>query len=127
MTPYHHALSSAKKFGGNWVDYIEIHHWFDASKEYMADFRHRAMRHHAQGIFECERKFGMTITNAALKVVPVRLIGEQHVLEDLGRIPSIQDWFIQIQPTEWMQKAGVTKVERTSLDELLSPATNNQQ
>jgi hypothetical protein len=34
---------------------------------------------------------------------------------------------MQIQPTEWMQKAGVTKVERASLDDLLSPVTNNQQ
>lgn len=127
MNPYHHAVSSARKFGGIWEDYIEIHQWFDASKEFMADFRHRALRHHAQGIFEAERKFGPTIMNAEYKRVPVRFIGEQHVTEDLGRIPSIQDWFMQIHPTDWMRKAGTTKVERTSLDELLSPATNKQQ
>mgnify|MGYP006871787357 FL=1 len=40
--PYHHALSSVKKWGGIVEDYIKIHDWFDASKEMMGDFRHRA-------------------------------------------------------------------------------------
>lgn len=53
--PYHHALSSAKRFGGVPEDYLAIHSWFDASKELMCDPRHRALRHHAQGIFEAER------------------------------------------------------------------------
>ena len=45
--PYHHALSSVKKWGGTVEDYLEVHTWFDASKAYCADFRHRAMRHHS--------------------------------------------------------------------------------
>ena len=49
---WHHAMSSARKFGGEPENYIEIHNWFDASKEIIDDPRHRAMRHHAQGIFE---------------------------------------------------------------------------
>ncbi|MGH9553713.1 MAG: DUF6915 family protein, partial [Terriglobales bacterium] len=28
--------------------------------------------------------------------------GEQHVREDLGRIPSAQDWLLQIKPQRWM-------------------------
>jgi hypothetical protein len=103
--PYHHALSSVKKFGGEVSDYIEIHNFFDASKEMYADFRHRALRHHAQGIFEAERVFGSTITLSTGKVIPVRWIGEQHVTEDCGFIPSIQDWFSCIQPQPWMNKA----------------------
>lgn len=55
--PYHHALSSARRFGGVPEDYLAIHSWFDASKELMCDPRHRALRHHAQGIFEAERVF----------------------------------------------------------------------
>ena len=50
--PYHHALSSARKWGGTADDYLPLHQWFDESKEITADFRHRALRHHAQGIFE---------------------------------------------------------------------------
>lgn len=102
--PYHHALSSAKKWGGVVDDYLAIHQWFDASKELHGDFRHRALRHHAHGIFECERVFGPTITLSSGRVIPVRWIGEQHVTEDLGWIPSLSDWLVHIQPQEWMNK-----------------------
>ena len=49
--PYHHSLSSVKKWGGTIADYQPIHDWFDQSKSIAADFRHRALRHHAEGIF----------------------------------------------------------------------------
>jgi hypothetical protein len=68
----------------------------------MADFRHRALRHHSEGIFMLEDIFGATITISNGRVVPVRFIGEQHVLEDLGRIPTVQDWLGKIQPESWM-------------------------
>lgn len=102
--PYYHSLSSSKKYGGIPEDYIEIHNWFDFFKSSMPDFRHRAMRHHAEGIFELEKVFGITITNSDGKKVPVRLIGEQHVLEDLGRIPTIKDWFLNMKTEPWMLK-----------------------
>ena len=71
--PYHHALSSVKKWGGQAEDYLPIHNWFDASKAFLADFRHRALRHHAEGIFWVEEVFGVTITNSDGKAVPVRI------------------------------------------------------
>jgi hypothetical protein len=97
-----HAQSSAKRFGGSAQDYLAIHNWFDESKAFLADFRHRALRHHAEGIFLCERIFGPSITNSEGKEIPVRYIGEQHVKEDLGRIPTAQDWLAQIRPERWM-------------------------
>jgi hypothetical protein len=100
--PYHHAVSSAKKYGGEPHDYLSLHAFFDASKQHMADFRHRALRHHTEGIFMLENLFGTTITNSADRAIPVRLIGEQHVLEDLGRIPTVHDWLGRIQPESWM-------------------------
>lgn len=100
--PYHHAVSSARRFGGRVEDYQPIHDWFDATKEFHGDFRHRALRHHAHGIFECERVFGKTITNAAGRAIPVRWIAEQHVIEDCGRIPTLSDWLSQIDPLPWM-------------------------
>ena len=129
--PYHHAVSSAKKWGGVPEDYQHIHDWFDASKECWADFRHRALRHHAQGIFECERVFGHAITITGSKSlrwfekifeffgykiktgrkIPVRWIGEQHVKEDCGFIPSMQDWFQHIKPQKWMGEPPV-KLEK---------------
>lgn len=102
MKPHHHAVSSANKFGGDPDAYMEIHNWFDESKSHFAGPMHRALRHHSQGIFECEQKFGYTIVLEGGKRVPVRAIGEQHVVEDLGRIPSVQDWLERIAPAEWM-------------------------
>lgn len=102
--PYHHSLSSVKKWGGCVADYIKIHDWFDASKEFFADFRHRALRHHAQGIFECERVFGHTVTLSNGRIIPTRWIGEQHIREDCGFIPSLQDWLMQIEPQPWMNR-----------------------
>ncbi|WP_109793434.1 DUF6915 family protein [Minwuia thermotolerans] len=105
MHTFKHAVSSAKRFGGNPQDYQEIHNWFDASKEFFADFRHRALRHHSQGIFEAERIFGITIINSEGKDVPVRYIGEQHVREDCGGfIPTVSDWLRHIRREHWMSK-----------------------
>ncbi|WP_439150431.1 DUF6915 family protein [Sulfitobacter sp.] len=110
--PLHHAESSARKFGGDPSDYQTIHDWFDASKAHMACFTHRALRHHTQGIFEAERVFGLTITNSAGRVIPVRWIGEQHVKEDCqGRIPSMADWFRRIQPEGWMANGHIDLVQ----------------
>ena len=103
---YHHAVSSARKFGGVPEDYTAVHSWFDRSKEIVADFRHRALRHHAEGIWLAETIFGITIVNSTGRHVPVRLIGEQHVFEDLGRIPSFADWVRCIRPEPWMGRAG---------------------
>ena len=104
--PYHHAVSSAKKYGGEPSEYLKLHEWLDSSKAHMADFRHRALRHHSEGIFMLEEIFGATITLSTGRVVPVRFIGEQHVLEDLGRIPTVADWLGKIQPESWMLGKG---------------------
>jgi hypothetical protein len=100
--PLKHAENSARQFGGKAEDYLPIHNWFDESKAFLPDFRHRALRHHAEGIFLCERILGVAITNSEGRPVPVRYIGEQHVKEDLGRIPTAQDWLSQIKPEHWM-------------------------
>ncbi len=100
-----HAQSSVKAWGGKVEDYLPIHNWFDATKETFADARHRALRHHAQGIFEAERVFGVAIVNAAGRTVPVRLIGERHVREDMGGlIPSVSDWLSRIRFEPWMNR-----------------------
>jgi len=108
--PLHHAESSARKFGGVPSDYQAVHDWFDASKEHLALFTHRALRHHALGLFEAERVFGLTLTNSAGREIPVRWIGEQHVREDCqGRIPSMADWLRRIQPEPWMANGHIDR------------------
>jgi hypothetical protein len=100
--PYHHAVHSARLFGGKPENYLAIHDQFDESKAHLADFRHRALLHHSEGIFLCAAIFGATIKNSDGKPVPVRTIGEQHVTDDLGWIPSVKDWLQHIQPQPWM-------------------------
>jgi hypothetical protein len=77
----------------------------DATKEMFCDFRHRALRHHSQGVFEAERLFGHTIRNSDNKLVPVRCIAEQHIKEYCGGIiPSVSDWLSRIRPESWMSR-----------------------
>jgi hypothetical protein len=111
--PFHHAVRSARLFGGEPADYLAIHNWFDESKAHIADVRHRALRHHSEGIFLCEAIFGTTLTNSVGKHVPVRTVGEQHVKDDLGWIPSVKDWLQHIQFQPWMGRTPF----RPQLDE----------
>jgi hypothetical protein len=111
--PYHHALSSVRKWVGVPDDYLAIHSWFDESKKIIADYRHRALRHHAEGIFMSETIFGTTLTLSTGRVIPTRWIGEQHVREDLGRIPSFADWVRAIRPEPWMGRATTLGLEDT--------------
>ncbi len=109
--PLRHAERSARKFGGRAEDYLPIHNWFDESKAFFPDFRHRALRHHAEGIFLAEQLFGVAIVNTDGKQVPVRYVGEQHVREDLGRIPTAQDWLLEIRPRRWMYSQALEREE----------------
>lgn len=108
---YHHAVNSARKYGGKPEDYLCIHNWMDETKEHYADFRHRALRHHSLGIFEAEQKFGITILNSDGKHIPTRIVAEQHVKEDCGFIPTVQDWLRHIKAERWMGVPPV-KLER---------------
>src|SRR5262245_37807660 len=111
---YYHAQSSARLFGGKPEDYLPIHNWFDATKESFCDFRHRAVRHHAEGIFEAERHFGVTIPNSDGKLIPVRYVGEQHVKEDCGgRVPTRAEWLSQTRPLPWMARSTPSVLRTT--------------
>lgn len=101
-TDLHHAMSSARQYGGSAEDYIHIHKWFDETKHHHGDFRHRALRHHTLGIAECVEKFGDYIINSEGSRVSVRWIAEQHVREDHGYLPSVGDWLKNIEPEPWM-------------------------
>lgn len=104
MHPYHHSLSSVKKHGGTVDDYLPIHHWFDETKALFGDARHRALRHHTAGIFWCEEKFGILFTRADGIKVPVRTIAEQHVMEDMGCIPTVHWWLSKMPITYDMNR-----------------------
>lgn len=101
--PYYHAKSSAARFGGVPEDYVAIHEWFDQAKAHMPDSRHRALLHSSFGIYLAQQMFGEVIVRSSDGgVTPVRLVGEQHVLEDLGFVPTVQDWLRLLKPAPWM-------------------------
>jgi hypothetical protein len=92
MHPYHHALSSQREYGGDVIDYLPLHNWFDASKSALAHFTHRALHHHREGVGEAVRLFGATISNADGAAISVEALGVQHLAEDMNIIPSAADW-----------------------------------
>ena len=111
MKPYLHAKSSAKRYGGEPSDYLPIHDFLDSSKSAHASVKHRAVLHSAFGIYLAERVFGHNIINSKGREVSVRDIAEQHVLEDLGTIPSLDDWLKGMPIESWM--GGPKRDKRT--------------
>jgi hypothetical protein len=106
MHALHHARSSAARWGGTAEEYLPFHAWFDESRNQFNDVRHRALRHHSLGIQQLVEKFGMFFTNSVGKTVPVQHIGEQHVTEDLGHIPTFADWMRGMRLERWMSEVG---------------------
>lgn len=91
---------------------MPIHEMFDSSKGAMADVRHRVVFHSAFGIFVIEKIFGSTRVNSDGKTYSVRDIGEQHVMEDLGTIPSLEQWMKDAPIEPWMM--GKKEVKNTT-------------
>jgi len=102
MKPHIHGQVSVKKFGGKAGDYQAIHDFFDQTKAHFPDMRHRAILHSSFGIFLAEQMFGILITNSDGAEVSVRDIGEQHVIDDMGRIPTIQDYLTDMPFYPWL-------------------------
>ena len=102
MKPMVHARLSAKKFGGVAEDYLAIHDFMDMTKMALPDVRHRMVLHNSVGIYIAERVFGHTIVNSDNKTVHVRDIAENHVIEDLGFIPTLERCFEGMKIEAWM-------------------------
>jgi hypothetical protein len=112
--PYEHAILSAKKWGGTAEDYLPIHDFMDSSKAHVADMRHRAILHSSFGIYLAERVFGTNLIVEYEDVtipppfpikarnVSVRDVAEQHVIQDVGFIPSVQQYLDHMELVEWM-------------------------
>lgn len=110
MKPLIHAKISVKKYGGKVEDYIPLHDFFDSSKAAYPHMKHRAILHNSFGIFILERVFGTYITNSDGKMVSVRDIGEDHVMDDLGFIPTVENWLENLPLEGWMSGAKKRRV-----------------
>jgi hypothetical protein len=102
MKPFDHARISVKKWKGQPEDYMPIHDFIDHTKAHFPDMRHRAMLHSSWGIYITEQIFGTNITNREGRIVSVRDIAEQHVIDDMGRIPTIQDYLEGMPFYDWL-------------------------
>lgn len=96
MKPHLHAKTSVRKWGGEIGDYLDIHEFLDSSKAHIADMRHRLILHSSFGIYIAQQVFGTVRTNSAGRIYAVRDIAEDHVLEDLGTIPSVERWLANV-------------------------------
>lgn len=118
MKPWIHAENSVKKFGGAVEDYLEIHNWLDQTKAHFPDMRHRAILHSSFGIYLCEQVHGVSIKRQSDgKRVQVRDIAEHHVIEDMGFIPTIQDYLKDLPFYDWLG-GKPKKKQRLKLDDL---------
>ena len=102
MKPYIHSKNSVKLFGGKEEDYLPIHDFLDSSKAHFPDMRHRAPLHSSFGIYIAERVFGTYIVNSHGRKVQVRDIAENHILEDMGTIPTVQDYLQHLPLLPWL-------------------------
>jgi hypothetical protein len=88
MKPIHHALVSARLFGGVPEEYLPVHNAFDMSKAALADMRHRASLHsvdHGQAVMEMI--FPKDIGQTTLQNVCI-----QHVNDDQGFDVTLDHW-----------------------------------
>lgn len=119
MTPWHHAESSAARWGGLPEDYIELHDWLDETKQYTGDWTHRALRHHSAGVQWAIERFGHTIPNSNGENIPTKMVAELHITEDCGFVPTPKDYLAPLSenPHDWMLKVKVVKSQHLELVE----------
>ena len=98
MKPLQHSQISVKTYGGCWTDYIEMHNFLDSSKAACAHFKHRFLLHHTEGIELGVKIFGATIRNSERRDVSTRKILTEHLIEDVGRVVSVEDWAQSLLP-----------------------------
>lgn len=102
--PQVHARSSARKFGGVWHNYIDLHSFLDSSKLHYAKASHRALLHHEFGkalavdIFTNEYVSAVHAWDDEVAIKCSRefhtKVVEQHFEEDFNRfVPSVEIWF----------------------------------
>lgn len=125
MKPWIHSKSSAKKYGGKPEDYLDIHQFMDSSKSALADVRHRALLHSSFGCFVAEQLFGIVRKNSAGREYSPRDVAEDHCIEDLGFIPSVEKWLGNMKIEQWMGGPCSNKDKGKFIPLKDIPTTNN--
>ena len=111
MKAYLHGKIHVKKYGGCPDDYADIDDFIDSTKQAVADVRHRAILHSAFGCYLVERVFGRTRINSDGKEYSPRDIAEDHIQQDLGFIPTMEQYLNNMTIQPWM--SGTEKSNTT--------------
>lgn len=114
MKPFLHGNCHAKKYGGVAEDYADIDDFIDSSKVCVADFRHRALLHNTFGCFLVEKLFGRTRVNSEGKTYSPRDVAEDHILQDLGFVPTVEHYLRNMRMEPWM--SGSKKYNKVRLN-----------
>ena len=112
MKPLDHAHRSVAKYGGTVGDYLPVHDFLDQSKAVHADMRHRALLHNSLGPFIVEQAIGNYITLEDGTIVSTRQVAEDHIMEDMGRIPNASEFLSLIPEDEMFRFAYVPRRRR---------------
>lgn len=107
MKPFLHSRIHVKKYGGQPSDYADIDDFIDSSKAAVPDVRHRAILHSAFGCFIVESVFGRTRINSDGKEYSPRDVAEDHILQDLGFIPTMEQYLNNMTIQPWMSGTPV--------------------
>lgn len=103
--PFVHANNSARRYGGDASEYIDIHSFMDSSKSAFATNAHRLLTHNTWFISTViPRVFGEVRTNSVGRQYSPKQIATEHTLEDFSMkfVPTAQD-FLELLPWEqWM-------------------------
>lgn len=108
MNKYEHAAMSAKIFGGEEAEYLEVHALIDSNKVVSPSIFGRFFLHHIDiGLPILEKIFGETIGK---KQVLVKKLLAQHLIEDYGKVLTFTEhWMMALNenkellpaPTPW--------------------------
>lgn len=114
MKPFLHGRIHAKKYGGKPTDYADIDDFIDSSKTTFPDIRHRALLHSCFGCHLVEQMFGRTRFNSDGIEYSPRDVAEDHIIQDLGFIPTVEKYLNNMEIQPWMsgtvkQHKGKTK------------------
>lgn len=89
MKPIHHAMVSARLFGGDVYHYVDIHTKFDLSKAALGDMRHRAALH---SVDHGGAVMAMLYKDTTWQGATTAELVDQHVDDDQGFPVTLNDW-----------------------------------
>jgi hypothetical protein len=114
MKPLQHAKGTEVRHGGTWLDYIKVHSFIDSSKATFATTAHRALLHNQLGLELAVRIHGPVITNSDGVALDTRQIVIEHLEEDVGMVPTLDQWLAGI-PEEKVRRVRLLPREIQAL------------